>query len=164
MDGGCWRAADAWAVAHLSPALPAGRAQKLMVAFEEFPAVLVRMFNSCIADPHQYLALLVLGDAGAGRLDFVQNLQYRFVDLLSLSTVESDDDVVRQSVTHRFNSLRARLQHLQARYQDLNALVKIKSPGLLQQLQRTDRGGGDRGSPSSAGPATGMGGLLVPRP
>ena len=117
--------------------LPAVPPQKLMVDFTEYPAVLVRMLNACIKEPHTHLAVLVLNMAGRSHLDFIQNLEYKFVELLSVTFTQSPEDVVRQSVSYRYNALKSRLALMQARLQDVNSLIKLKSPALLAQLQRS---------------------------
>ena len=61
---------------------------------------------------------------------------WQFVELLSCSFVASDDETVRQSIAFRYNAVKSRLALMQARLQDINALVKIKNPSLLLQLQR----------------------------
>ena len=71
-----------------------------------------------------------------GHLDFIQNMEYKFVELLSVNFVASDDETVRQSIAFRYNAVKSRLALMQARLQDINALVKIKNPSLLLQLQR----------------------------
>ena len=57
--------------------------------------------------------------------------------VLSCAFVAADDETVRQSITFRYNSVKSRLALMQARLQDINALVKVKNPSLLLQLQRT---------------------------
>mmetsp|Transcript_50786 Transcript_50786/g.162591 ORF Transcript_50786/g.162591 Transcript_50786/m.162591 type:complete len:179 (+) Transcript_50786:238-774(+) len=111
--------------------------QKLMVDFGEYPAVLLRMLNHCIKEPHSHLAVFVMQRDGSARLDFVQNMEYKFVELLSCIFVASTEDVVRQQITYRYNAMKSRLALMQARLADVNALVKIKNPSLLLQLQRT---------------------------
>jgi len=110
--------------------------QKLMVEFAEYPAVLTRMLDTCIQQPHSHLAVFVMQRGGRGHLDFIQNMEYKFVELLSASFVASDDETVRQSISFRYNAVKSRLALMQARLQDINALVKIKNPSLLLQLQR----------------------------
>ena len=57
--------------------------QKLMVEFSDYPNVLLRMLNACIREPHVHLAIFTLiGDQDA-RLDFIQNMEYKFVDLMT---------------------------------------------------------------------------------
>ena len=146
--------------------------QKLMVDFAEYPTVLIRMLNTCIKEPLQHLAVFVMQRGGRAHLDFIQNMEYKFVELLSTAFVASDEETVRQNITFRYNSVKSRLALMQAppaspprrratgatsaqrpastghptqratvgrqaRLQDINALVKIKNPSLLLQLQRT---------------------------
>jgi len=111
-------------------------AQKLMVEFADYSSVLTRMLDTCIRDPHSHLAVFVMQRGGRGHLDFIQNMEYKFVELLSCAFVAADDETVRQSITFRYNSIKSRLALMQARLQDINALVKVKNPSLLLQLQR----------------------------
>ena len=110
--------------------------QKLMVDFPEYPTVLIRMLNTCIKEPHSHLAVFVMQRGGRAHLDFIQNMEYKFVELLSCASVASDEETVRQNITFRYNSVKSRLALMQARLQDINALVKIKNPSLLLQLQK----------------------------
>jgi hypothetical protein len=107
-----------------------------MVDFAEYPQVLMRMLTACIREPHLHLAVLVLGRDGDSHLDFIQNLEYKFVELLCVQFVESDAETVRQAVRYRYNALRSRYAIMNARLQDVNAFIKLKNPQLLQQLAR----------------------------
>mmetsp|Transcript_13098 Transcript_13098/g.35669 ORF Transcript_13098/g.35669 Transcript_13098/m.35669 type:complete len:256 (+) Transcript_13098:222-989(+) len=111
--------------------------QRLMVEYHDYPTVLLRMLNQCIREPHIHLAVFVMHPTGEARLDFIQNMEYKFVELLSCTFFASDEDVVRAQVSYRYNVVKARMQLLQARLSDINQMVKIKNPGLLLQLQRT---------------------------
>lgn len=129
-----------------------------MVDFSEYPMVLCRMLNSCISEPHTHLAVLVLGRDGRSHLDFIQNLEYKFVELLSVEFRMSDDVAVRASISFRYNALKSRVALMGARLQDVNALIKLKSPGLLASMQRSPQRFSpavSSGSPYTAGrPAT----------
>uniref|UniRef100_A0A7S0XE79 Spindle assembly abnormal protein 6 N-terminal domain-containing protein n=1 Tax=Mantoniella antarctica TaxID=81844 RepID=A0A7S0XE79_9CHLO len=114
--------------------------QKLMVDFAEYPSVIVRNLNHCIKEPHSHLAVFVMMRDGSARLDFIQNMEYKFVELLSLNFLSSPEDMVRQQIAYRYNSLKSRLALMQARLADVNALVKIKNPNLLLQLQKEPAG------------------------
>lgn len=113
------------------------KTQRLTVDFAEYPSVLIRMFNACIKEPHGHLAVFFMQRDGAARLDFIQNMEYKFVELMSLNFLAASDDLARQQLTFRYNSMKSRLALMQARLQDINALVKVKNPSLLLQLQRT---------------------------
>lgn len=111
--------------------------QRLMVNFADYPTVLLRMLNQCIKEPHINLAVFIMQPNGDARLDFIQNMEYKFVELLSCRFAASSEDVVRQQVSYRYNLVKARLVLMQARLADVNSLLKVKSPSLMLQLQRT---------------------------
>ena len=113
--------------------------QKLMIEFSELPTILIRMLNACIKEPHSFLAVFIMHRDGRARLDFIQNIEYKFIELLSLDFVASSEEMVRQQITFRYNSVKSKLAILQARLQDISALVKVKNPSLLLQLQRNPK-------------------------
>ena len=48
----------------------------------------------------------------------------------------SQEEVIRQTITFRYNSLKSKLSLMQARLQDVNNMVKVKSPSLLLQMSK----------------------------
>merc|ERR1712110_1089632 len=111
--------------------------QKLMIDFVDYCQVVIKMLNSCIKEPHSFLAVFVMQRDGHARLDFIQNMEYKFVELLSCDFVASPEEIVRQQISFRYNSVKSKLALMQARLQDINSLVKVKNPSLLLQLQKT---------------------------
>merc|ERR1719436_87558 len=116
--------------------------QKLMIDFPEYVSVVVKMLNNCIKEPHSYLAVFVMQRDGHARLDSIQNMEYKFVELLSCDFVASPEEAVRQQITFRYNSTKSRLALMQGRLQDISALVKVKNPSLLLQLQKAPQRAG----------------------
>lgn len=53
----------------------------------------------------------------------MQNMEYKFVELLSAKFFAAAEDVVRQQVSYRYNLVKARLTLMAARLADVNALV-----------------------------------------
>lgn len=100
--------------------------QKLMCEFRDFVVTLLKMFNKCIREPQTFLAVLLLGADGSANLEFIQNMEYKFIDLMVLPFRESPEHVIRQHITYRYNAVRSRLSLVTARLQDVSALVKIK--------------------------------------
>ncbi len=49
----------------------------------------------------------------------------------------SSEEVVRQSITFRYNSVKSKVALMEARLKDVNALVKVKNPSLLLQIQKS---------------------------
>ncbi len=110
--------------------------QRLMVEFNEYPHVLIRMLNSCVKEPDAYLAVFVLQSDNSGRVDFMQNAMYKFLELLSIQFTPSSGNMVRQQIHYRYNTMKARLAAMQARLNEVYATVKVKNPSLLLQLQQ----------------------------
>mmetsp|Transcript_22701 Transcript_22701/g.20180 ORF Transcript_22701/g.20180 Transcript_22701/m.20180 type:complete len:230 (+) Transcript_22701:17-706(+) len=111
--------------------------QKLMVEYPDYPNILIKMLNSCIKEPHSFLAVFIMQRDGSARLDFIQNMEYKFVELLSCDFDASTEETIRQQITYRYNAVKSKLAIMQARLQDINAIVKIKNPSLLLQLQKS---------------------------
>lgn len=64
-------------------------------------------------------------------------MEYKFVELLSLKFAASPEDVVRLHVSYKYNVMKMRMQLMQQRLVDISAMLKVKNPSLLLQLQRT---------------------------
>ena len=68
--------------------------------------------SQCIKEPHSHLALFSMDGIKAGaRLEFIQNMEYKFVELLSLQFHPSTEDIVRQHITYRYNANKVRRTH-----------------------------------------------------
>ena len=113
--------------------------QKLMIEFNDYPGVLIKMLNSCIKEPNCFLAVFIMKNDGTGRLDFIQNMEYKFIELLSVNFNATTEENVRQHITYRYNALKSKLAIMQGRLQDINNLVKLKFPSLLLQIQKTSQ-------------------------
>ena len=74
------------------------------------------------------------------KLDFIQNIEYKFIELLSCQFLASSEEIVRTSITYRYNAIKSKVQLMEARLKDVNNLVKVKNPSLLLQLQRAQPG------------------------
>ena len=110
--------------------------QKLTVNFIEFANLIKRLFNNCINEPQSYISVFIMQKEGTARLDFIQNIEYKFVELLSVDFVNSPDDTVRRQIGYRYNALRTKLEMMQERIQTINNIVKIKNPSLVQQMRK----------------------------
>ena len=73
---------------------------------------------------------------GTARLDFIQNIEYKFIELLYIDFVNSPDDTVRKQISYRYNALRTKLELMQNRIQAISNIVRIKNPSLLLQIQK----------------------------
>lgn len=110
--------------------------QKLMIDFTDYSAVLIRMLNNCIKEPHIHLAIFTMVNEYDARLDFIQNMEYKFVELMYCICVRSPDEIIQHHITYRYNAMKHKLAVMNARLQEINNLVKVKNPSLLLQLQK----------------------------
>lgn len=69
--------------------------QKLTIEFNELASVVIKMLNSCIKEPHSFLAVFVMQRDGRAALDFIQNIEYKFIELLSLEFSASSEEIIR---------------------------------------------------------------------
>ena len=110
--------------------------QKLTVNFKEFCNLLKRLFNNCINEPQSYISVFIMQKEGTGRLDFIQNIEYKFIELLSIDFVNSPDDTVRKQIGYRYNALRTKMEMMQDRIIAINNIIKIKNPSLIHQINK----------------------------
>ena len=110
--------------------------QKLTVNFSEFSNLVKKLFNNCINEPQSYIAVFIMQKEGTARLDFIQNIEYKFIELLSIDFVNSPDETVRKQISYRYNAIRTKLELVQNRIQAISNIVKIKNPSLLLQIQK----------------------------
>ena len=86
------------------------------------------------AEPNMFLAVFIMNQEGLGRLDFIQNVSFKFVELLSVPFNRSADDLIRQQITYRYSSVKAKLATMTGRLAEVVNVVKVKNPSLLLQL------------------------------
>ena len=110
--------------------------QKLTVNFVEFSNLVKKLFNNCINEPQSFIAVFIMQKEGTARLDFIQNIEYKFIELLSIDFINSPDETVRKQISYRYNAVRTKLELVQNRIQAISNIVKMKNPPLLLQIQK----------------------------
>ena len=119
--------------------------QNLRVEFSEFAAVLQSSFDAVIQQPRVHLAVFVTQASGHARLNFIQNMNYKFVELLHLAFEASPEGTVRDSIARRYNSVKAQLAVSRSKMSDFRDVVKVKNPSLMKQWSATQKRGTDLG-------------------
>ena len=107
-------------------------------AFRALPPIL---FISAFFSVLYYFGILQLFPSNGAKLDFVQNLQYKYIDLVSLDLAGSSEDEVKESITFRYNIIKAKLSSLQNKFKQFSSIVKTKSPALMVQFQKSFKSG-----------------------
>eukprot|EP00792_Barthelona_sp_PAP020_P007825 TRINITY_DN3171_c3_g4_i1.p1 TRINITY_DN3171_c3_g4~~TRINITY_DN3171_c3_g4_i1.p1 ORF type:complete len:225 (-),score=65.71 TRINITY_DN3171_c3_g4_i1:122-796(-) len=111
-------------------------AQGLRIDFSEFAETVVKAFEQIIENPElKHAIFLISDDCTHGRLDIVQNMDFKFVELMSLNFEVSNEDNIREQITFRYNSLKAQMHLLQNRLREINDMLK-GHPSLLRQIRK----------------------------
>jgi hypothetical protein len=84
-----------------------------------------------------FIAVFIMQKDGTAKLDFIQNIEYKFIELLTLDFVNSPDDTVRKQIAFRYNALKQKYSMVQDRVNTINNIVKTKNPSLLLQITKT---------------------------
>lgn len=69
-------------------------------------------------------------------MDFIENMEYKFIEVLSLEFKAADETTNKQSVSYRFGIMKNRLNLVQSRLSDISTMIKLKNPSLLQSIQK----------------------------
>jgi hypothetical protein len=83
-----------------------------------------------------FFAVFFMQKDGNAKLDFIQNMEYKFLELLSIEFAAANEDQIRQNISFRYSLLKAKSSVLQGKLKDIIALLKLKNPSLLLQLQK----------------------------
>jgi hypothetical protein len=108
--------------------------QKLTCEFRDFPITLTKMFNQAIREPNTFLVVLLLGRDRNSTLQIIQNMEFKFVELLAMPLRESEEAKIKAHITYRYNAMRSRLSIMTAKLQDVSALVKVRDPAVKREL------------------------------
>lgn len=49
---------------------------------------------------------------GQAKLDFIENLEYKFLEMLSLEFISAPEEIVRGNVSFRYNLMKAKLVYV----------------------------------------------------
>jgi hypothetical protein len=110
--------------------------QKLTASYRELIGFLKKLLNNCINEPQTYIAVFIMQKDRSARLDFIQNIEYKYIELLSLDFVDSPDETVRKQISYKYNAVRTKLELVQNRIKAISNIVKAKNPSLLLQIQK----------------------------
>ena len=89
-----------------------------------------------VTDPKSYFAIMNVGKGQLSSIEFVQNLEYKYLQLLSLPVDSATDELIRSNITFRFSTLKAKYSYLKNKLKDITAIIKLKNPTLLLSIQK----------------------------
>jgi hypothetical protein len=63
---------------------------------------IIKIISSCAANPQQFFAVFFMNNQGTALLNFVENLDYKFAELISLPFLISTEENVKLSISYRY--------------------------------------------------------------
>ena len=110
--------------------------QKLTCNFNEFSDLLINFFDDCIKDMKKFLAVFTVLNGGKGKMELFENLEHKFGELISLDFKSVSDDIIRQQISYRYNSMRATNNIVQNRINIINKVLKDMDPKLIFEIKK----------------------------
>ena len=90
--------------------------------------------DNCISDTKKYLAVFNIQKDGKAKLGLFENLEHKFGELVSLNFIPASDDIIRQQISYRYNSMRATDNIIQNRIDIINGVLKEVDPQLIYEV------------------------------
>lgn len=94
------------------------------------------MFINIIENPHTYYGILKLYQNGDAVIEFIQNLEYKYVELLTLNFATSDEKLIRESISYRYNITKVKMIYYKNKLTDFSNMIKAKNPSLLVNYKK----------------------------
>jgi Centriolar protein SAS N-terminal len=107
---------------------------KLLVNLVEYPDMLQRLLTNCANKPQEFICIFTMRRNGWARLDFVQNLKCKFLELLTCDFIISKQDDIRENVMYRYQLAKWELENGIASIKDATNLLKHNCPAILQKV------------------------------
>ena len=112
---------------------------KLLIKLSEYPNLLQNLLNNVINTPNQFLSVFYMNAEGAGRFDIVQNMSYKFLELVSCDFQVSNNDIVRKSIISRYSIQKNLLLDVESQISRLEELLKHRAPGIISQIKKKSK-------------------------
>ena len=109
--------------------------QKLTCDFSNLADLLIKYFDLCIDEPKAYLAVLNLKSDKKAKMELFENLEYKFVELINIDFIPASDDLIREQISYRYNSMRALHEMTQSRIEIINSVLKDYDPQLINEVK-----------------------------
>ena len=110
--------------------------QKLTCNFNDFPELLIKYFDFCIKEQKSYLAVMNIKSDKKAVMELLENLEYKFVELININFVPASDDLIREQISYRYNSMRATHEITQSRIEIINGVLKDHDPQLITEVKK----------------------------
>ena len=110
--------------------------QKLTCNFDSFSDLVIKFFDDCINDKKKFLAVFNLKNDGKAKMELFENLEHKFGELISLDFKQVSEEIIKQQITFRYNTMRATNDIIQNRIGIINDVLKDLDPQLIPEVKK----------------------------
>lgn len=111
--------------------------QNLKADYDNFLSLLVKDLNHCMKSPQELKAMFVIDGAEKAQMSFLQNVEYKVLEVIKLPFQAASEEIIRQSIVFRYNVLKTKVLYTQSKLRETGQLIKLKSPSILAQLEKS---------------------------
>ncbi len=104
---------------------------------DDFGNAILKMFDNLKTKMENYFIVFIMKKEGIANLEIYQNLDYKYIALLDLEFYCSDEETIKQNISFRYSVLQAKDNYIKNRLKDITAIIKLKNPNLLLQIQKS---------------------------
>lgn len=109
--------------------------QNLNCNFNDFSDLLIKYLDFCNSNQKQFVVILNVQKDRNANMQLIQNLDYKWVQLLNINFNPISEDLIRKQIIYRYNSLRAMNDITQNRINIINDVLKDFDPPLIKEVK-----------------------------
>ena len=109
--------------------------QKLLFELNDFSDLLIKYFDFCISNEKSYKAILNIQNNKKANMELMENLDYKWAQLLYLTFNAATDELIRKQIIYRYNAMRALKDITQNRINIINRVLKDLDPPLIKEVK-----------------------------
>lgn len=110
--------------------------QKLTCTYNNFSDLLIKYFDYCVNEQKSYLAVLNISKDKKVSMELLENLEYKCVELIKLNFELASEELIKEQIKYRYNSMRALEDIVENRIDIINGVLKDLDPPLILEVKR----------------------------
>ena len=112
--------------------------QNLNINFQEFCKLIEKICENCIKMPDTYIGTFTFNkDDGNGKLQFVKQSDFKFLELLLLDFKKSSDEIIQKNMLFRFACLKSQLEYDKKVIKIAGDVIMQCNPDVVQPILET---------------------------
>ena len=113
------------------------RQQKLICDIIKFYDLLIKYLDLCIEQNKKFLAVFNIYEDKMAKLEIMENLEYKFAELINLNFSPVSKDFINKQIIYRYNSMRGLFDMTQNRINIINEVLKDTDPSLISEVKKS---------------------------